>query len=400
MITYDVRSADVLRDPYPHYAQLRTEAPVYWVESGGFWAVSRYADAVRVLNDPATFSSAAERDAFPLMVASPDSPNTPRALTASDPPVHTLLRKLVVRGFTPRTIEALYPRILEIATELVAGLVAAARQDSAVDYTKDFAELLPGYVIADMLDLPRADSANFREWSNAIIAGFTLDAEKERNINLAREMHSYFAGHVEKKKEQRGDDVVSLLLSNSYARPAEDSLSDEELAAFCALLMVAGNETTTNLLSNWIVVVATEPALQVAVRSDADLLTDSFEESLRYDAPVQALFRVTARDVEIGGVSLAPGEQIGVLFGSANRDPDQFGPDADRFLLGRTGRAHIAFGHGIHFCLGAALTRLEARASAQALFAATSGLHLAAEPTRMHSYAVRGCLSTPITLLN
>lgn len=398
MVEFDVNSAELLRDPYPTFARMREQSPVQWIPSGGFWAVTRHADAVRVLTDPGTFSSAAERDAFPLMFASPRSPNTPRALTPSDPPLHTLLRKLVNRGFTPRTLAGWYPRIRTTAEELVDDLLAKQRSGQPVDYVLDFANLLPAYVIADMLDLPRKDSDRFREWAAVIIAGYTIDTDVERNVELACDMHDYFAQQVERKKDERGDDLISLMLGNAQANPDEESLTDEELASFCALLMVAGNETTTNLLGNWMATLVERPELQRELRQDSALVGSCFEESLRFDAPVQALFRVTTRPVALSGVEIPAGAHVGVMFGSANRDAAVFGADAEQFDPRRRSSEHIAFGHGIHFCLGAPLTRLEAKASADALFARVATIRGAGEVVRTESYAVRGCLQVPVVL--
>jgi cytochrome P450 len=384
-IRYDPLDPDVRENPYPHYARLRREAPVFRVESRGLYAVSRYADVVHVLRRHDLFSSAAMAAALRQPVAYvPEEEREPPSETAAlgvigaDPPEHTRLRAVLNRGFTPRRIAALEPRIRAIAKDLTQAL----RGREQWDFVAEFAVPLPVAVIAELLGVPTDRLLDFKRWSDAAVrAAFVAPAgdDESREIGRAlREMGDYFEPVLAARRADPRADLISALVR---AEAVEGTLSEPEARIFLFTLLVAGNITTTQLLANSLLALLRHPEQLARLRADPGRIPAMVEESLRYDAPVQLLLRTAVHDVELAGTRIPAGAPVLPLFASANRDETVF-PDPDRFDVDRDPRDHLAFGHGIHYCLGAHLARLEARIAFQVLFEELPPLELLEERIR------------------
>ncbi len=344
-------SADWLLNPFDWYRAMRESEPVAFDSARGIWSAFRYDDVRRVLSDYAAFSS--ER-------GGPDSSNPLGAsIISTDPPRHRQLRALVTQAFTPRTVAQLEPRIESI----VADLLDAVAGKGEMDVIGDFAYPLPVIVIAELLGIPTADRAQFKQWSDAIVTGPRAAGMGGRDPQA--EMAVYFRGLIEQRRHEPRNDLISGLLD---AQIDGEHLTEIELLGFCILLLVAGNETTTNLIGNAVLCFDEFPDAMAQVRERPDLLPSAIEESLRYRSPVQSMFRSVTADTELGGRNVPAGGFMIAWIGSANRDPGQF-PDPDRFDVERNPNRHLAFGQGIHFCLGAPLARLEARVALSALLA-------------------------------
>lgn len=359
-IAYNPLASEIRENPYSVYAEMRRSAPVHFVEGFGFWAIPRYDDVLAVVRDHENFSSAAMNFQSIREGLSPGSA-TPTIIGA-DPPVHTRLRNLVNRGFTPRRIAALEPRVREIADQLVTQLVG---RDS-FDLIADFAIPLPVTVIAEMLGVEPERYADFKRWSDAVvslISGTPSPEQRERFHPELRSFRDYFMDVADRRRAQPREDLISTLLR---ASDTGEALSSEEVITFASLLLVAGNETTTNLIGNAVLALLDHSDQLDLVRHEPDLLPNMIEEALRYDAPVQGLFRLATRDVRFADTTIPAGSLVMPLFASANRDESRF-PEPDVFDVRRTADSHLAFGFGIHFCLGAALARLEARIGLGAL---------------------------------
>ncbi len=357
-----------LADPYPAYARLRAEEAVHKSPALQAWVLTGYDACAEVLRDHERFSSesrhATSQIGRTLNRQRLESPlgHVPTVLNV-DPPVHTRLRSLVNRAFTPRVVEGLRPRIEQVT----ASLLADAEGDGPFELMGALAQPLPVIVIAELLGVPPADRELFKRWSNAIAAttdvlGSPAILEAARDASQA--LAGYIADVVRERMAAPREDLISLLLR---AEESGERLSREELLAFSILLLVAGNETTTNLIGNGMLALLREPPeTWAALRSQPERVPAAVEELLRFDSPVQGVVRFAARDGEIDGVRVAAGETVLAMVGAANRDPARFG-DPDRPDLGRDVRHHLSFGMGIHYCLGAPLARVEAEAAFEAL---------------------------------
>jgi cytochrome P450 len=359
-------SDDARRDPYPLYARLRAAAPVLHDPAGDRWMLLDYDSVKRALNDASAFSS----------VAAPPPSAPSRWLIFSDPPRHTQLRALVSRAFTSRTVAGLERRIRELAR----GLIDARVETGEMELLADFSVPLPLMVIAELLGAPVEDWPRFRRWSDGIM-GLVLTlsggTEAERAVagfvSVHAEMAEYVAARVEERRAVPRDDLLTRLVE---AEVEGGRLADDEILGFFQLLLLAGHETTTNLIGNAVLCLLENPDQRALLRSVPDLVPSAIEEVLRYRSPVQAAFRVTKRQVEMGGVVIPPGKLVLAMIGAANRDPARFA-EADRFDVGRHPNPHVAFGHGIHFCIGAPLARLEGRVALAGLLERLPGLALA-----------------------
>jgi cytochrome P450 len=373
-----------LADPYPTYARLREEAPVYR-HPGGFVAVSRYADVQTVLRTPDVFSSRA-MGGGPVRVRDPEAlPLGSASLISLDPPEHARVRGIVSRGFTPRRIADLEPRALGVLDELFAKFLHAG----ACDLVAAVSAPLPVTMIAELLGLDPARRDDFKRWSNALIVESTsLGSQRRRDDLLAvmREFRSYLLTVIAARRESPADDLISVLV---HAEEADGTLDAVEVLAFAALLLAAGSETTTNLIGNALLALLDHPDLLAAVAGDPSRVPAVLEETLRWDSPVQLLMRVTTRATQLAGVELGAGTLVMVLLGAANRDSSQF-PDADRFDPDRPSSGHLGFGFGTHFCLGAALARLEARVALERILVDLREPRLASPAERHGSFLVRG----------
>lgn len=378
-------TSEFRQNPYPSYAWLRRERPVYHDEHTDWWALSRYADVSAALRNHEVFSSAKGIGS---------EPDNSRMMISTDPPDHTLLRSLVSKAFTPRVVADLEPRIQAITDELLENVI----DRGVIDLTQDLAIPLPVTVIAELLGVESERRADFKRWSDAFIGTGYDEADSEANAALNdrafAEFGAYFGAMVEARRRARRNDLISALVAAQEDRVA---LSTEDILMFCLLLLVAGNETTTNLISNAALALMEHPDQMALLREDPSLVPSMIGEALRYDAPVQGLFRTTTRDVTISGTTIPANQRVLMLYASANRDEAQF-PDAERFDITRSPNNHIAFGYGIHFCLGAPLARLEARVVWETLLRRTR--HLRPDPdrpaVRINNMIIRGLEHYPM----
>lgn len=356
---------ELRRNPYPIYRVLRHTFPLMHVPGQRLWLTSTYDDTKRVLSDYANFSSDF------VGTLHPEVPREARSasLITSDPPEHTKLRGLVTRAFTPRAVARLEPRIAQLTHELLDRLTPTGY----IDLIQDVAFPLPVIVIAEMLGIPSEDRAQFKRWSDAIVvsadrAVFTPNAMgRPEGVAQAAsggmppwlmgDMGVYFREIIARRRADPGDDLISGLIA---AEVEGEHLSDRDVLSFCWLLLVAGNVTTTNLIGNAIVTLLDYPDQLACLQANPELMPRTIEEVLRYRSPVQLMFRIVKQDIEMSGKHLRRGERVLALIGSGNRDERQFA-HGEIFDIARDPNPHIGFGHGIHYCLGAPLARLEAR---------------------------------------
>jgi cytochrome P450 len=378
-------------DPFPWYKTMRAASPVSYNEQTGMWRVFRYLDVQRVLSEFETFSS--QRGSREFRQRASQSP-LGSSLISMDPPRHRQLRNLVTQAFTPRTIAQLEPRITAIVDELLGQV----EQSGRMDVIDDLAYPLPVIVIAEMLGIPPEERAQFKRWSDAVVTaggGSAAVNENFRPGNAHMEMGMYFMNVIAQRRASPGNDLISALLA---AEIDGERLNDIELLGFCILLLIAGNETTTNLIGNAILCFDEHPEVYDQLRAAPELIPSAIEEALRYRSPVQAMERVALVDVELGGQRIPADARIIAYMGSANRDEDQFS-DADRFDIARTLNRHLAFGYGIHFCIGAPLARLEAKIALGAMLKRLCDIQRVPdtqlEPLR--SFIVYGVRHLPVT---
>ena len=381
-------------NPYPFYHRLRAVEPVHQTPMG-FWVLTRYDDAVMVLRDP-RFG----RDGFEQVLAAvygddKESGRLPRSMLFRDPPDHTRLRALVSKAFTPRVIEGMRTHIQDIVDRLLDRV-----QDSkAMDVIADLAYPLPVTVICEMLGVPAKDQGTIRQWSSDVARsldaiGMPSDAEMVTRGRAARRaLGDYFHRLLPERRQHPQSDLLSLLIA---AEERGDKLSEGELLATCVLLFIAGHETTVNLIGNGVLALLRHPDQLERLSNEPTLIQSAVEELLRYDSPVQRTARMTNTDVEVDGRKIAKGSMVVATIGAANRDPAQF-PDPDRLDITRRDNRHIAFGFGIHFCLGAPLARVEGQVALGTLLRRMPGLALqAATPEWRESSTLRGLKALPV----
>ena len=394
------------QDPYPVYAALREHDPVHWAPNAEAFCVSRYDDAVHVLKHPELFSSSAMKDV--LMNADMGGFNARHVffllkfllrtrinpiqmqktgnLVTLDPPRHDAMRSIVNRGFSPRRIAAWEPRARQIVAEQLRDLDTR----ESFDVVDHLAIPLPLQIISEMLGVEVERRADFKRWSDAVIAIATgsakLDPFESGLLDAFGELFGYLRGAVRARRKSPRDDLISLLVD-----PAQDGvLSELDMVQFVVLLLVAGNETTTNLIGNAVNALIDHPDALARVAADPSLVPALIEETLRYDAPIQLAFRTATRDVDLAGTRIPKGSLVAVLLASANRDAARF-ESPDRFDLDRDARGHLAFGWGVHFCLGSSLARLEARVALEALAPELPRLKSVGSRSEMiDSFLVRG----------
>jgi len=383
---------------------MREEGPVTRVvmpHGETAWLVTRYAEVRAALADPRLYKDWAGKLTGPDWVADEVTGFLAVHMLNADPPDHTRLRKLVTKAFTGRRIAGLRPRIEEITAALLDALEARlagldrAGGEETVDLIESFSFPLPVIVICELLGVPSHDRDEFRAWSNAILS----EGGEPGSFRAAgTAMFHYFTKLVADKRAHPADDLVSALVD---ARDSEDSLDERELIAMLFLLLVAGHETTTNLIATGTLALLTHPGQLSRLRAEPGLLPNAVEELLRYSNPLtQATDRFTVEPAEIGGVTIPARQWVVCVTSSANRDPDRF-PDPDRLDLGRDAGGHVAFGHGIHYCLGAPLARLEGEVAFRALFDRFPGLSLAADPATLRwrpSSLIHGLEALPVRL--
>ena len=373
-------------NPYPHYQPLYTGAPRHLDLGFPLVLAARYADVKAILLDPGHFSSVQPKDsAFDNQAEA--FGDTPTVLQ-SDPPNHTRLRRLVSRDFTPRRIRELEPRIRQIA----ATLLDKAAKSGRFDLMADLANPLPVMVIAEMLGVAPEMYETFKRWSDKVVeADNTLPGMPiPEDIKTAfAELRGYFSAEIARRRKSPGADLVSALVA---AHDEAEALSADELLQFVILLLLAGNETTTNLIGNGTLALGRHPQQMRMIQATPAMLPRAIEEMLRYDGPVQSTFRVTSSDSVVGGDEIKSGTGVFVILAAANRDPAMF-PEPDRFDITRTPNEHLALGEGIHFCIGAGLARLEAVIAMGAMLERFPRLRLAAPDAPLKykgSYFLRG----------
>ena len=388
--------ADYFADPYSVHARLRARRPVTPVVlpgGMGTWLITGYAEARAALADPRLSKH------MPGWHPEPDSIFAALDLHMlnSDPPDHERLRKLVNKAFTARRVQRLRPRITAITAGLLEDMPAhgGRRGRTEADLLASFAFPLPITVICELLGIPAGDRDDFRTWSATIVSNAAAPEVFQAH---ATAMARYFVALLAAKRREPGDDLLSALIA---ARDEEDSLSENELVSMVFLLLVAGHETTVNLIASGVLALLLNPAELARLRAEPALIGGAVEELLRYVNPVNhTTFRCAAEPVEIGGVRISRGDPVLVALSGANRDPARFG-DPDRLDLGRDSAGHLAFGHGIHYCLGAPLARLEAEIAVSALLARFGSISLAvpAESLRWRpSTLIHGLESLPVRL--
>jgi cytochrome P450 len=350
-------------NPFPMFEQLRKNMPVVKMGDGGFWAVARHEDVVRILRDPDTFSSIVSAKA----IAGEVQPS----MLFNDPPMHTRLRSLIAKAFTPRVVEQQRPAITEYCERLVGAMCA---KDEA-DLVLELAYPLPVMVIANMLGVADGDLATFKRWSDEIIENLgpvMISGDDSGMAATNAEFNEYFEARLEKLRKEPEDNLLTELV---FVETEDGRLTQDELLMFCRLLLVAGNETTTGLIVNSVRAFAEFPEIYDRVRANPALVPSATEEALRYYAPFPATIRRTTRDVEVAGTTIPAGDRVLVLLGSANRDESVF-EDPNNFIPDRSPNRHVAFGMGIHYCVGAPLARLEGEIAIRSLAARVKRFHI------------------------
>ncbi len=392
-------------NPFPLYADLRRRAPVHR-NALGFWVFARHADCLALLRDRRTSADDAYIDPERLSAefrfgSGADDPEVTamrdmRPFLFRDPPDHTRLRGLVSKAFTPKVVESLRARTQQIVDELLDTAFEADR----VDLLESFAYPLPVRIICDMLGVPVADQDRFKSWSTSLARGLdpdfllTGEAIKDRD-DAVMQFAQYFFELLAERRRSPGDDLLSRLVE------VEDDggvLSEAELLSTCILLLVAGHETTVNLISGGTLALLRHPDQLERFRTDPEVTRSGVEEMLRYVSPVQLTGRAMIEDIEIAGVTLRAGDFVMVLIASGNHDADQF-PDPERFDVGRTSNNHLGFGFGIHHCLGAPLARMETQVALTSLVRRAPDLAVTVdEPTYKTNVVLRGMESLPVAM--
>jgi hypothetical protein len=397
---YDPTLDEVRRDPFPLYARLQDEDPVHWSPAMRSWIVTRYDDvrAVALTRDmsPNRLTPFYEtlRDERREMLA-----EVMRYLTLwlvfRDPPEHTRLRKLLNGVFTPAAIAAMRPSIERTVDEVLAAVDASR----PVDLVREVAMLVPGYVILDMLAIPRAHFAMIKEWSDdmrTFIGSSRAEPDRyERVRRGAHEMAAYFRALIDQRRAAPGEDFVSRMIA---ARDEADALTEDELVATCMLVLFGGHETTTNLIATATNALLDHPEQAALLRERPEIVESAVEELLRYDGPSTSIARVVGQDHELGGRPMKKGERVFAMINAANRDPRRF--DAPRVLdLQRSPNRHLTFGQGIHFCLGAPLARLEGQVCLSALVQRFPRMRRAdGEVQWIDAMIMRGLVTLPVQL--
>jgi cytochrome P450 len=399
-LLYNPTTAENLRDPYPMYRRFRESDPFHRSRLAGGWVLFRYADVLEVLKDPRFSADERNSPRFEsqrkwLIAAGALDAEDPLdvSMLRMDPPDHTRLRGLVNRAFTPRSIEKLRPRIEHI----VDVLLREVRGRSGMDLVDALAYPLPVIVISEMLGIPTGDRARFKHWSDEVVRtmGMASLEDVRASRTAAKELRAYFEGIVVERRREPQDDLISALLA---AEEQGDKLSLPEVFSTLTLLLIAGNETTTNLIANGTLALLRQREQWELLCDDPDLVPGAVEELLRYDSPVQATSRICVDDVPMSGGTIRRGHEVILPLASANRDPEVF-EDPDRLDVTRKDVRHLSFSQGIHYCLGAPLARLEAQIAFRALAERFPKLELAVdEPEWRRNFILRGPKALPVRI--
>jgi cytochrome P450 len=398
-LEYNPFEPGFIEDPYSRYATMRAGDPVHRSPLD-FWVLFGYEEILRLLRDPTL--SVEDRNARPTqldemvaLIVGDRADRGARSMLSRDPPDHTRLRKLVSKAFTVRVIQDLRPRI----QELVDGMLDEAEAQGEIDVIRQFAFPLPFAVISEMLGVPVADADKLREWSGLIVRSLEplVDPDTIRAIADASDlMFDHVSELIAQKRKDLGDDLLSALIS---AEEHGDVLSDEELVEQVVLLYIAGHETTVNLIGNGVYALVRDRDQLKRLQEDPSLMPVAVEELLRFDSPVQMTRRITLTDVEIGGKTIEKGSFCALVLASANRDPARFGKDSEQLDVTRAeAHQHLSFGGGAHYCLGAALARLEGEVAIGSLIGRFPHLDLAGGPSYNGRLNLRGLERLPVAL--
>ncbi|HLH49770.1 MAG TPA: cytochrome P450 [Roseiarcus sp.] len=391
-VSVNPRDPAFFNDPYPAYHAIRDAAPVFFWEDYGFWCFARHRDVSALLRDrrfgrQILHVASREKLGWPAPAAhlKPFLDVERHSLLELEPPEHTRLRNLVNRAFVSRQVERLGPRIAALAHQLIDGFAARG----SADLLADFATQIPVVVIAELLGVPAAMWRQLLDWSHRMVAMYQFGVTREAEENAAaasQEFSAFLAAYVEERRARRADDLISRLIE---AEEAGGKLSQDELIATCILLLNAGHEATVHGIGNGV-----KALLENGVRPERPA-APLVEELLRFDSPLHLFTRYALEDLDYEGVSLKKGDEVGLLLGAANRDPERF-PEPDRLAPSRAPNPHVAFGGGIHFCVGAPLARLELEIVLPILFERLPGLALAEPPRYRDSFHFHGLESLPV----
>jgi pimeloyl-[acyl-carrier protein] synthase len=404
MTQYDLNSAEFLGNPYAVYDQLRVNDPVHWNAENNYWILTRYADIVsqvqntqlssnRIRAHASRMPDAAKEHFRPFFMA------VGSWMLMIDPPDHTRLRGLVSKAFTPGVVE----NMRSLVQRLVDDTLASARSQGRMDVMTDLANPLPATVIAEMLGVPGADQQQFKAWSDDIAMGLSgIDGARTKEelfalYDLAQKsflaLASYFREKVAELRAKPSDNLLSALIQ---AEEQGDRLTEDELFANCVLLMIAGHETTTNLIGNGVLTLLRHPDQQQALARNPDTIVSAVEELLRYESPVQKMGRIALADIQIAGKQIKQGDLVCFSFAAANRDPEQFAAPAQLDIMRKPNR-HLAFGHGLHYCVGAALARLEGQITINTILSRLPDLRLETNDLQWNrNFTLRGLKSLPV----
>lgn len=386
-VSYDPYDWKIHEDPYPTYARLRAEAPVYHNPERDFWALSRHADVLAAFRDPVRFSNT---EGVSLEREQVREARVVMSFLGMDPPEHTRVRALVNRGFSPRRVTALEPSIRALATRYIDAFVDAGE----CEFIDAFAGRLPMDVISEMLGVPDADRDGLRGWADLVLHREPGNPNvPAAGMEAAANILKYFSEFVPERRANPHDDLTDALIA---AEIDGDRLADPDIVAFLFLMIIAGNETTTKLLANALHWICRHPDQRALLNADPALIPNWGEETLRYDPSSQLIARTTREEVEIAGAKIPSGARVALLIGSANRD-ERAWTDPDRYDIRRDTRNSLSFGQGTHFCLGASLARLETRVSLEEILRRIPQFEVRAEDAeRFHSSNVRGFAKLPI----
>ncbi len=393
----------VQANPYPFYEELRRGPAATYLPQDDLWVIPGFGDVWSIVRSPDDFSSKALRALGVGAVSTQHGPRPDirdldakmaRSLIATDPPDHTALRRLVSRPFTPRAIARFRERLEVICNELVDDLLEAGERGEA-DLVTQLNIPLPVLAIAELLGIPGERRNDFRRWSEALVGRLDGRAANPELLASIAEMGAYFGEVIAARQAQPRDDLISMIVEGAAANG--EPLAMRDLISFCTLLLVAGNETTTNLLGNIYQAFFNNPGEHYKVRRGHPIGL-VVEETLRYDTSIQSIVRLTNSDLNVGGCTLPPDALVMILFGSANRDQRRW-PDADQFRVDREPLDHLGFGSGIHLCLGAHLARLEATVAVEILTRRVAHIQPRAEPTRVLSCILRGFTAMPVDVV-
>lgn len=399
---YDPLDPRFLADPYPTYAWMRDEDPVHHhlgtARTPSFWALSRFEDIWQAVREPATFSSAQGLTFFPDEIG---QLGLPPNLVMLDAPVHTRLRSLIGRGFTPRQVTRLEDSIRRFVRGRLAEMAERSAAGEQVDLHRDYSGTIPTYVLSELFGVPESDRVRFGPWVQQVTAlqdqtlnGGGLESAGADGLNAITELLGYFSDVIASRRASGGDDLIGALVD---AELDGERLTDWDILGFCFVVTAGGSDTTAGLISHAAITLTEAPDQRKLLLDDPGLIGPAMLEVLRLESSVQALARTTTRDVTLHDITIPAAEKVMMLYGSGNRDPREFGATADELHVRREVQRHLAFSSGPHFCIGSHLARLQARVAVEELLAAHPGIEVdPAAGTRHPSAFVRAWLNLPV----